>query len=178
MAPQYLSEYVPPQNRAAVNLRARPPLYQIFARTDRYRTSFFPFCATEWNKLDSRIRDIPSISRFKRAMFDFLRPKGESNFKVTNNQGMVLLTRLRVGFSHLKEHKFRHNFSDSVDPFCNCRDNSIENTEHFLLQCSNYSNERLLMLDGLRDFDINLIPLNPFSISRILFLVIQVLIQN
>ena len=28
--------------------------------------------------------------------------------------------RLRVELSHLSEHKFRHNFQDSIGPFCNC----------------------------------------------------------
>jgi len=45
----------------------------------------------------------------------------------------MLLTRLRVGFSHLKEHKFRHNFQDTTDPFCECRSGDIENTQHYLL---------------------------------------------
>ena len=168
MAPRYLSDLIPPRNRATANLRIRPPLYPLYARTDRYRASYFPYCIAEWNKLDSRIRDLPSISRFKRALLNFLRPKGESTFKVSNNQGVVLLTRLRVGFSHLREHKFRHNFSDTVDPFCNCRSNSVETTEHFLLHCSNYSGERLVMLDSIRDLDINLLPLNPTLFSRTL----------
>ena len=52
-----------------------------------------------------------------------------------------LLTRLRVGLSHLREHKFRHNFQDSPEPFCNCG-RHIETTIHFFLLCSNYSNQR------------------------------------
>ena len=28
------------------------------------------------------------------------------------------LTRLRLGLSHLNEHKFRHNFQECLDPFC------------------------------------------------------------
>ena len=31
-----------------------------------------------------------------------------------------LLTRLRLGWSHLNEHKFNHNFDDCVNPFCTC----------------------------------------------------------
>ena len=51
-----------------------------------------------------------------------------------NPHGIKLLTRLRVGLSHLREHKFRHNFQDSLDPF--------ETTIHFFLHCLNYSNQR------------------------------------
>ena len=35
---------------------------------------------------------------------------------MNNPPGLKFLTRLRIGFSHLKEHKFKHNFQDSVDP--------------------------------------------------------------
>ena len=33
---------------------------------------------------------------------------------------LIILTRLRVGLSHLREHIFRHKLPDSLDPFCNC----------------------------------------------------------
>ena len=50
---------------------------------------------------------------------------------------MKLLTRLRLNFSHLSEHKFRHGFRDTVDPMCKC---SLETviTLHFLLCCTIY----------------------------------------
>ena len=72
-APEYLRKHLPPLN-IAVNLRCRPPIYPLDARTERYRNSFFPYCISQWNDLDSRIRCLPSISSFKRAIFEFLRP--------------------------------------------------------------------------------------------------------
>ena len=167
-APQYLLEILPPQNRAFVNLRSRLPIYPMYARTERFRQSFFPYCITQWNNLDSRLRDLPSISRFKRAMFEFLRPKASPTFRIQNYSGLVLLTRLRVGFSHLREHKFRHGFLDTLDPFCSCRTNSIEDTIHFLLHCSNFSNERLVLFDNLRAMNISLFPLTPQTLCKIL----------
>ena len=61
--------------------------------------------------------NLPSISTFKRALLDFLRPKPQPYFKVLNNKGLTLLTRLRVGFSHLSEHKFKHGFQIRLNPF-------------------------------------------------------------
>ena len=61
---------------------------------------------------------------------------------------MKLLTRLQVGLSHLHEHKFRHNFQDSLDPFCNCS-RHIETTIHFFLHCSNYSNQRKTLFEKI-----------------------------
>ena len=66
-----------------------------------------------------------------------------------NRHGIKLLTRLRVGLSHLREHKFRHNFQDSLDPFCNCG-RHIETTIHFFLHCSNYSNQRKTLFEKIR----------------------------
>ena len=146
----------------------RPPFRVPFCRTERYRDSFFPFCINEWNNLDEHIRNLPSISLFKQAILDFFRPSANSIFGVTDNNGVVLLNRLRVDFSHLREHKFRHNFADTVDPFCNCRNNSIETTQHFLIHCSDYSNDRLVMFDNLLQLDINLLPLNPRTLCRTL----------
>ena len=46
----------------------------------------------------------------------------------------------------------------------NCRTNSIETTEHFLMHCSDYSNERSVMFDSLQQHGINLVPLNPINL--------------
>ena len=170
LAPTYLSNVLPPQRgeEDGVGRRVRPPFVAPFCRTERYRASFFPFCINEWNNLDKNIRNLPSISLFKAALIKFLRPSANSVFRVTDKKGVVLLNRLRVGFSHLKEHKFRHNFADTVDPFCNCRSNSIETTQHFLMHCSDYSNDRLVMFGSLLQLDISLIPLNPKKLYSIL----------
>ena len=34
--------------------------------------------------------------------------------------GVKLFTRLRLQFSHLNEHKFRHGFCDTINPMCSC----------------------------------------------------------
>ena len=57
-----------------------------------------------------------------------------------NHHRINLLTRLRVGLSHLRERKFRHNFQDSLDPLCNCN-RHIEAAIHFFPQFKIYSNQ-------------------------------------
>ena len=61
-----------------------------------------------------------------------------SVFGVANKYGIKLLTRLRVGLSHLKEHKFRHNFRDTINPLCSYS-LEIESNSHFFLHCQNSS---------------------------------------
>ena len=44
---------------------------------------------------------------------------------------------MRLGLSHLADHKFRHNFEDCLNPICSCGQ-EIETTSHFLAHCLNY----------------------------------------
>ena len=37
-------------------------------------------------------------------------------FEIHNPKGIKLITRLRLGLSHLREHKFKHGFQDTVHP--------------------------------------------------------------
>ena len=60
-APQYLIDYLPTEYLASINLRKRPAIYPLDARTERYRNSFFPYCISQWNNLDSRIRNLSSL---------------------------------------------------------------------------------------------------------------------
>ena len=53
-----------------------------------------------------------------------------SIYNIHNPLGVKYLARLRIGFSHLKQHKFKDNFQDSVDPMCSCS-SGIETTIHF-----------------------------------------------
>ena len=39
-------------------------------------------------------------------------------FRCHNPKGIKLLTRLRLGISDLREHKFKHGFLDSLNPIC------------------------------------------------------------
>ena len=34
--------------------------------------------------------------------------------------GVRLINRLRLGFSHLREHKFKYNSDDTLNPLCSC----------------------------------------------------------
>ena len=102
-----------------------------------FETLFFPSTVIKWNKLDNNIRNSESVSTFKKQILKFIRPSSNSTFNVHNPHGIKLLTKLRVGLSHLREHKFRHDFQDSLDPFCKCS-RHIETTIHFFLHRSNY----------------------------------------
>ena len=74
-----------------------------------------------------------------------VRPTKKSIFDVHDIEGVRLLTRLRVQFSDLREHRFRHRFHCSYF-MCFCQ-TVIEDNEHFLLHCPCYTNYRKDLLD-------------------------------
>ena len=59
-----------------------------------------------------------------------------------------LVTRIRLGWSHLREHKFRHSFQDTLNLLCNCG-LGVESSTHILLQCPSYINKRPTLMSNL-----------------------------
>ena len=71
-----------------------------------------------------------SIAVFKNKLLSFIRPSKRSIFNVNDSEGVKYLTRLRLCFSHLNKHKFRHGLLHTLNPLCNCSLEVREN-EHF-----------------------------------------------
>ena len=105
-----------------------------------FQNYFFPSAVIEWSKLDLNIRNSECLNFFKKTLLNFIRPSGIIVFNCYNPKGVKLLTKLRLGLSHLRDHKFKHSFQDSLNPICNFG-NDIETSAHFLLLCHNFSNE-------------------------------------
>ena len=89
-------------------------------RTELFRNSFLPFTVNEWNKLDSDIKNSDSYEMFHKNLLAFIRPVGNNMYGIYDPFVVKLINRLRLGFSHLRQHKFRHNFADTVNPLCSC----------------------------------------------------------
>ena len=95
-------------------------LRQIFCRRETFSSCFLPQTIREWNKLDTPICQAPSYPVFRKALLDFIQPTANSTFGTNDVSGLKLLTRLRIGFSHLREHKFKPNFQDTLNLLCPC----------------------------------------------------------
>ena len=65
---------------------------------------------------------------------------------------MKLETRLRLGLSHLREHKFKHSFQDTLNPLCSCG-LDIETTSHYFLHCPLFHAERSTLLNKVNEID-------------------------
>ena len=100
-------------------------------------------------KLGDEIRSVESSKQFKKTILDFIRSKENSIYAIHNILGLKLLTRLRLNFSHLSEHKLRYNFIDTINPMCSCGFEP-ETTDHYILCCSNlYTHLRLYHLNDI-----------------------------
>ena len=113
-----------------------------------FMNTFFPSATTEWNKLDLSICKSASLNIFKSRLLRFVRPLENSVFNCHNPIGIKCLTRIRLGFSQLRYHKFKHGFLDAIDPLCSCS-TGIKNTVHYFLHCPNFSTARNTFLNKI-----------------------------
>ena len=74
---------------------------------------------------------------------------------------------MRVGLSHLREHKFKHSFQDTLNPICNCGED-IETTSHYLLHCPDYLHERKTLLNTVSCIVPNIFDFNNDQLTEIL----------
>ena len=83
-------------------------------------------------------------------LMKFFSLQERSLFSIHDPTGVKRLTRLRLKFSHLNEHKFRHNFKDTVVAMCDCG-TETETTEHFFLCCPFFVTERKFLITSMTD---------------------------
>ena len=144
-APNYLISLIP-KHEQTFNTRNKH-LLTYNCRTDCLKYSFFPCTLNDWLNLDVSIRNSESISVFKSRLFCFIRPAQNNIFNIFNPQGLKLLTRLHLSFSHLKEHRF--SFQECMNPVCSCS-LEIEDTSHYLTHCRHYALHRIDPMNNIK----------------------------
>ena len=143
------------------------PLIKI--KHNVFKNTFFPFAIIEWNKLDPTIRNAESFGIFKSNILKFIKPTPRSFFNCYNHKEIRIMTRLRLGLSHLREHKFNHNFQNCINPLCSCG-MDIESTSHFFRHCPLFDDERITLPSTLSKIDCKLIETNKSSLIETLLL--------
>ena len=101
-----------------------------------FESSFFSHGSAAWGK--SYWENIDSINTFKASILDFGGPRENSVLAVQDVNDVKLLTRLRLDFSYLNEHKFRQNFNDIISAIYLCS-KETETTPCYLLCHGFYS---------------------------------------
>ena len=100
-----------------------------FCRTNAFKYSSFPYIIREWNKLHLQLHNEKSFKKFRNALLKLGRPIPDLIYGIHHLLGLKLLTRLRLGLSHLNEHSFKHNFKNCINPLCTCSP-KVESTKY------------------------------------------------
>ena len=109
-----------------------------------FKNNFFPSAVIEWSKLNPAIWNAESSGIFKSNILKFIRLTQEVFFNCYNHKGIRLMTWLGLGLSHLREHKFNHNFQNCINPLCSCG-MDIESTSRFFLHCPLFDVKRITL---------------------------------
>ena len=104
----------------------------------------------------------------KKIILSFIRLYPNSTLNCHNPRGIKLLSRLRLGLSDLREHKFKHSFQDSINPFYCRGKGEVESSSHYLLHCSYYSEERLALLNTIKNIDMSILQQDDSKFTSIL----------
>ena len=162
-----------PTRRSLYSTRNIHNIRLVNTKHNFFKNSFFPSTIIEWNNLDPHLRKSENFSVFKTNILKFIRPSPNSVYTLfiyDNLQtlfGICLITKLRLGLSHLREHKFKHGFQDMLNPLCSCG-NDVESTEHFLLHCPQFVNERRTLLSTLDNLNCSLLENTSKVLTQIL----------
>ena len=95
-------ELIPPLQRSH-----RYPGYfkTLRCRTEFFRNSFLPLTVSEWNKLDSDIKNSDFMQLSAKKLLALIRPVSDSMYGIYDPFGVkLIINRLRLGLSHLREH--------------------------------------------------------------------------
>ena len=79
LTPSYLKDSLP-QIQFSRNPTRQNQFSIVSKNTGYFSKSFYPYCTDQWNLLDPTIKNIQSISLFKKALQKFIRPTASSGF--------------------------------------------------------------------------------------------------
>ena len=148
-SPEYLFAEIPCERQLSYNLRNTRAYDQNVGRTVRFANTYFQNTLFEWNLLADDIKNARSLAAFKSKLLSTIRPLKRTMYGIRDIVGIKRLTKLRVEFSALNEHRFRHNF-DCVSPLCLCGMGNEDNA-HFLLHCHRFHEMRCDLLGQLSE---------------------------
>ena len=160
----YFFNLIPPNLNSLRHLNT----YSVMRCTNNYfENSFIHYVVREWNRLSSEIHNSISCQEFRKSLLSFIKSTCYSLFSIHHPVGVSVLVRLRLGFSHLRQHKFRHNFHDTLNTLCSCS-LEPETILHYLLCCHKFSSIRLALMNDLNVIDPTISWLNKAALANIL----------
>ena len=95
-------------------------------------------------------------------------PFPNRTFSSNKTRGIKLLSRLRLGLSHLRDQKFKLSFQDTLNYFCSCGKGEVETNSHSLLHCSNCSQKQLDFLNIIENIDKSILQQSDSKFTNVL----------
>ena len=92
-----------------------------------------------------------SINAFKQELLPLIHLLENIIFSIFDSEGLKLFTRLRLGFSHLNQNHFRHNFQGCLNALCTC-DLETGNSSRYLLHCNYNIPFRIDLTNSVKNF--------------------------
>ena len=70
LSPVYTKDPIPPLHQSQYSLRCQDFIERLRARTEKFKSSFYPNCLSEWNKLEPELRLAPSVAILKKVLIN------------------------------------------------------------------------------------------------------------
>ena len=96
-----------------------------------------------------------SLSSFRNALLRVGWPTAKPVYNIHNTIGLKFVTRLRLGLSHLNEHKFKHNLHNCINPLWSCS-LEIKSFSRFFMYCNYFTSIRSACFGDLQSVDANI----------------------
>ena len=109
LARDYTLNPILPLHQSQYCLWNQDVIGRLNARTENFKSSFYPNYLSAWNTLKPELRLAASIAIFKIKLTSIIRPPVNTVHGIHDPKGLSYLTQLRVGLGQLNSHKFMHN---------------------------------------------------------------------
>ena len=88
------------------------------------------------------------------TLYPWAAPKRTILNRVNDLFRIKFLRKLRLGISHLCEHKYSHGYKDTLNPLCFCNIEA-ETTTHYFLRCHFYNSNWATLINDLENIPIS-----------------------
>ena len=140
-------------------------IYHSLIIDNFFRNYCFPSAVIEWKNLDSRLWKAKSFTDFKKNILSCIRRKANSVFNCNSSKGLKFGTIFHLGLSHLREHKFKHSFQDSINRLCSYS-LDVESTIYYFLHGPLLTIKRHIHLNAISLIDNKLLDSNESNLIQ------------
>ena len=108
-----------------------------------------------------------SYNIFRKSSVNFIRRSASNVYNINDTISIKMITRLLFSFIHLQEHKFKHNFQDTLNPLCSCSI-EVECTCHYFLRCHIFDALWATPMNDFKNIETDLVTLRDENLTKIL----------